>query len=179
MPGDVIHQPDISFLYKSGLYKENGAHARFRVQASQKQNEIWRKAEYLNTKTGLDSVSIVQARLVQRGRAYFLQLEDNREEDLNVDGFAVDVAGFPVGGGGNDADGFGVQFGAYALDDLDVPEFSVGADVELNQEASFDAGFCGGLRVTEFLRNLLGEIIDVATLEGGLVLGSRERNDLY
>ena len=108
-----------------------------------------------------------------------LQLKDDREENLNVDGFAVDVAGFPVGGGGNDADGFGVQFGAYALDDLDVPEFSVGADVELNQEASFDAGFCGGLRVTEFLRNPLGEIIDVATLEGGLVLGSRERNDLY
>ena len=52
-----------------------------------------------------------------------LQLKDDREENLNVDGFAVDVAGFPVGGGGNDADGFGVQFGAYALDDLDVPEF--------------------------------------------------------
>ena len=106
------------------------------------------------------------------------QLKDDREGVRDLDGFALDIAGRPVRGGGDDAERLGVQVGMGAAEDFCVSDRAVGINSELQRHAPLDAGVFGGLRILEVLIDPLRELGSSSTLEGGFLLDQLEGNRL-
>ena len=65
-----------------------------------------------------------------------MELKDYRESKGNRYGFAVLLAWLPLGGGRDHADSLCVQVIAYATQHMDIAYSTVGADGELDKDAS-------------------------------------------
>ena len=103
-----------------------------------------------------------------------MQAEHDREGVFHVHGLAVLGAGYPVGHGAGDAQGFRIQAGGDALDDFGVGHLAFGVDDDRYYHSSLYVIGVGFGRIADVLAEVLHQSRHAAGKFGHLV-----RNFIY